>query len=198
MNSIKLKLLDLRSRLQIKRYLKNLDVSDVSIISMSSIGGIVYHYCKRKFLSPTVNLFFTPGDFIKFVNNLEHYLSLTPTVYMGKQYTIGKLGDITVFFMHYDSCESALSKWEERKTRINFDKIFVIVVERNGFTEEDFENFKKLEMPKLLFTKTEKFKCDDSLYMSKYKNEDYLPDIILGRHMYDKGVLVKKINSAFE
>ena len=180
MSSIKLKLLDIRSRLQIKRYLKNLDVSDVSIISMNCIGGIVYHDCKSKFLSPTVNLFFTPGDFIKFVNNLEYYLALTPEVFMGKQYPIGKIGDITVFFMHYDSCESALSKWEERKARINFEKIFVIMVERDGFSKTDFENFKNIKYPKLLFTRNKEYDCECSFYMPKYKNLEQLPDIIPG------------------
>lgn len=48
--------------------------------------------------------------------------------------------------MHYDSCEDALQKWEDRKKRVNPQKIFVIMVEQNGFSKEDFENFKKLNI----------------------------------------------------
>lgn len=121
---------------------KQLDLSEISLISMNCIGGIIYHDTHQKFLSPTVNLFFTPKDFLKFVENLDYYLSIVPTVENGGKYPIGRLGDITLYFMHYKSADEALSKWEERKKRINRDKIFVIMVERDGFTQQDFEGFK--------------------------------------------------------
>lgn len=174
-----------------------LDLSNISLIAMNCIGGVVYHDCKQKFLSPTVNLYFYPSEFIKFVNNLEYYLSLTPRVEMGKNYPIGFLDDIKIFFMHYNTPEEALSKWEERKTRINKDRVFVIMVERDGFTDEDFENFKRINYPKLLFTKTEKYLFDDSLYISKFKNFDQLPDIIPGRYIYYKMKLVKAIKKVY-
>ena len=146
---------------------KQLDLSEISLISMNCIGGIIYHDTHQKFLSPTVNLFFTPKDFLKFVENLDYYLSIVPTVENGEKYPIGRLGDITLYFMHYKSAEEALSKWEERKKRINRDKIFVIMVERDGFTQQDFEGFKKIKYPKLLFTRNKDYECDDSLYFEK-------------------------------
>ena len=119
---------------------KKVDFSEISLISQNCIGGIIYHDANQRFLSPTVNLYILPKDFIKFVNNLDYYLSLTPKVEMGKDYPIGTLGDIQINFMHYSSPEEAVEKWEERKQRINFDKIFVIMVERDGFDDEDFKN----------------------------------------------------------
>ena len=68
------------------------------------------------------------------------------------------------------------------------------MVERDGFSDEDFEAFKKIEYPKVLFTKTKKYQCDDSIYMPQYKNEAQLPDIIPGRYIYYKGKLIKEIN----
>lgn len=177
---------------------KTINLSEISLISMNCIGGVLYHDCGKKFLSPTVNLYFLPSDFIKFVNNLDYYLSLTPTVCMGDRYPVGVLDDIKIFFMHYHNCEEALKKWEERKKRINFEKIFVIMVERDGFSKNDFENFKNIKYPKLLFTRNKEYDCECSFYMPKYKNLEQLPDIIPGRYMYDKGVLVKKINSAYK
>lgn len=174
-----------------------LDLSNVSLISMNCIGGIVYHDCNQKFLSPTVNLYFYPSDFIKFVNNLDFYLSKTPMVTMGQKYPIGEIEDIKIYFMHYNSPEEALSKWEERKIRINRDRIFVIMVERDGFNKECFEGFKKIKYPKMLFTKTKEYECEDSLFMNKYRNLDQIPDIIPGRYMYYKMKLINSIKKAY-
>lgn len=165
---------------------------------MNCIGGVVYHDCDQKFLSPTVNLCFSPSDFIKFVNNLNYYLSVTPKVTMGQDYPIGTLDDIKIFFVHYSSCEEALAKWEERKKRVNYDKIFVVMMERDGFSDIDFDGFKEIKYPKFLFVKTKKYEFTDSLYMSKFKNMDEIPDIIPGRYMYSKMKLVKVIKKAFD
>lgn len=172
---------------------RRLDLSDVSIISMNCVGGILYHDCNSRFLSPTIDLYFEPADFIKFVNNLNYYLSLTPKVSMGQKYPIGTLEDIKIFFVHYSSCEEAIAKWEERKKRVNYDKIFVIMVERDGFSDINFENFKNVKYNKILFTKSLKYKCEDSLFMKKYSKRAQLPDIIPGRYMYSKMKLVNSI-----
>lgn len=168
---------------------RKIDLSDISIISMNCVGGILYHDCESKFLTPTINLYFEPSDFIKFVNNLDYYLEKTPKVVMGEKFPIGTLEDIKLYFMHYDTPQYAIEKWEERKRRINKDKIFVIMVERDGFVKEDFENFKKIKYPKFLFTKTKEYKCKDSVYMPKYKDMEEVPDIIPGRRMYYKMAL---------
>lgn len=191
-------ILNNRRRIYSKIVKKSIDLSNISIISMNCIGGVLYHDCGAKFLSPTVNLYFLPSDFIKFVNNLEYYLSFTPKIKMSGKYPIGNLDDITIYFMHYTSCEEALRKWEERKQRVNFERIFIIMVERDGFSKEDFENFKKIKYPKFLFTKTREYKCDFSFYMSKYRKLDQIPDLIPGRHMYDKMRLLKELNKVNE
>ncbi len=198
MNRIKNLYYTWRRRLLSNIVKRKTDLSDISILSMNCIGGVLYHDCEQRFLSPTINLYFLPSDFIKFVNNLDYYLSITPYAEMGDKYPIGKLDDIKIFFMHYDNTEIALEKWEERKKRINKDKIFVIMVERDGFTKENFESFKKIKYPKLLFTKTKEYKCEDSFYMKKYKDLEQLPDIIPGRYMYDKMKLINSINKAYK
>lgn len=176
---------------------KKVDFSEISLISQNCIGGIIYHDANQRFLSPTVNLYILPKDFIKFVNNLDYYLSLTPNVKMGKDYPIGTLGDIQINFMHYSSPEEAVEKWEERKRRINFNKIFVIMVERDGFDDEDFKEFLKINYPKILFTRNEKYISINSVYLKKFKNEKELPDIIPGRYMYKNMTLVKLVNKTF-
>lgn len=179
----------------LSRIVKNkINLSEISLISQNCIGGIIYHDANQRFLSPTVNLYILPKDFIKFVNNLDYYLSLTPKVEMGKDYPIGTLGDVKINFMHYSSPQGALEKWEERKQRVNFDKIFVIMVERDGFDDEDFKDFLKIKYSKILFTRNEKYISDNSVYLKKFKNEKELPDIIPGRYIYKYLKIVKLLN----
>lgn len=188
----------IRTKFMVKKVKGKIDLSDISLISMNCIGGTFYHDVGYKFLSPTINLFFTASDFIKLVNNLDYYLSLIPVVEMGEKYPIGTLDDIKIYFMHYYSCEEALKKWEERKNRINTDKIFVIMIEQNGFSKDDFENFKKIKYPKILFVNKKEYRCEDSVYFSKYENEEYLPDIIQGRYYYKGNKLINAVRKAFE
>lgn len=185
---------------RVNRAKKLLDLSDITLFSQNCIGGIMYHDNEAKFLSPTVNLFMMPSDFLKFVNNYERYLSEIPTVIDGENYPIGKFSDgLQINFMHYISKEQALEKWEIRKRRVNKNKIFVICIERDGFSQDDFMEFKKLKFPKVLFTKNESRKNDaDCIYIAKYKNEPEVPDIIPYRMMYYKNLLPKAVKRAFD
>lgn len=189
--------LRIRTRFFGKYVKKKMDLSDISIIAMNCIGGVMYHDAGQKFLTPTVNLFFLPGDFGKFACNPEYYLSLKPEITMGEEYPVGVLDDIKVYFMHYETCSEALEKWEERKQRINYEKIFIIMVDRDGFTDEDFELFRKIKYPKVLFTVQKKYKSEDTIYMPEYKKDGQVPDLIPGRYMYKGFKLIKKINKVY-
>ncbi|EAK5966748.1 DUF1919 domain-containing protein, partial [Campylobacter lari] len=87
----------------------------ISIFSNNCIAGFLYNDYNIKFYSPTINLQFTPMDFIKFCSNIDFYLSikleenqdmqiaeeqfaLISNVKINKQFPVGKLGDILVFF----------------------------------------------------------------------------------------------------
>lgn len=48
---------------------------DFTIISSNCVGGIIYHELGERFLSPTINLWFEPNDFLKFASNFDFYLS---------------------------------------------------------------------------------------------------------------------------
>ena len=52
---------------------KKLKNKNPSIISSNCNGGFIYHDLNLKFFSPTINLFFYPKDYIKFIANLEYY-----------------------------------------------------------------------------------------------------------------------------
>lgn len=173
------------------------DISDVSLISMNCIAGMYYHDVNNIFLTPTINLFFSADDFIKFVNDLEHYLSITPVVTMGEKYPIGILDDIKIYFMHFSSVELALEKWEERKKRVNLDRVFVIMVEQNGFTDKNYDEFQNIKYPRILFTSNPNHQADNVVYFEKYKELDELPNIIDHREFYKDMKLPKAVNKAY-
>lgn len=46
-----------------------------TIFSTNCIGGIIYHNLKLRFLSPTINLWISPKDYIKLLEDPQKYFS---------------------------------------------------------------------------------------------------------------------------
>lgn len=150
----------LRRRIN-KNYRKNLKNKNCSIIAMNCIGGVVSHELGLRFNSPTVNLWFKPEEFIRFLSRLEYYLydckiCMDENISNQYGYPVGKLDDINVYFTHYESFEQAERKWNERLQRINMDNLYIIMVEKDGCTEEDIFAFENLKYKhKVIFTAKE-------------------------------------------
>ena len=85
-------------------------------------------------------------DFIKFCNNLIHYLNceMEPFNHEKYDYPIGQIDDVLLYGLHYNSFEELKEKWDERKKRVNHDNLFIMMSERDGCTLEDIENFDRL------------------------------------------------------
>ena len=97
----------------------------ISIISCNCIGGVMYHDLGLPFLSPTINLYFDPKDFLRYVKNLRYYNSLElENVTLMNDYPQGRLDDVLIHFLHYKTFDEAKICWEKRKKRICYDNIF--------------------------------------------------------------------------
>lgn len=59
--------------LGIHRMLKIFLKKDITILSNNCAAGFIYHRYGLRFNSPTVNLQMSPKDFLKYVQNIEHY-----------------------------------------------------------------------------------------------------------------------------
>lgn len=190
----------IKEKYRIRKARKILNLSNVTLLSQNCIGGVMYHDCNVEFLSPTINLYMEPSDFISFVNNMELFLCTKPTMTMGENYPVGCLEDqLKINFMHYKTEEEALTKWETRKERIVKDRIFVICIERDGFKDEHYKAFKKIKYPKALFTIRKELKNDpECIYIAKFRKGEEMPDIIPGRYMYYNNRLPKLIKKAFD
>lgn len=151
---------------------------DCSIISINCIGGVVSHEFNLRFNSPTVNLWFGTKDYLKFLNNMQHYLydcDLVQDEILSNQYgyPVGILGDIKIFFQHYTTFDEAKYKWNERTKRVKWDNLYVIMVQGEDCTEQDIVEFDSLYFKhKVCFTAKEYPKYNCCYYISNSQKND--------------------------
>ena len=119
-----------------------------SIISKDCVGGMLAHELGIRFDSPTVNLYFSSNDFVKFCRDIKFYLSepITEDKDTDKNFPVGLIGSdekmIRIYFMHYDNFQQAKEKWYERASRINWDNLFFIMTDRGD--EKTMKEFDSL------------------------------------------------------
>ena len=177
-NAIKYRIWKFFHAIRCKKYRRQFTNKDVSIISMNCTGGILYHNLGLPFLSPTINLYLRAEDFIKFCEKLDYYLSIDKmeecydsNIIEDRKYPVAKLGDIYPCLVHYKSIKEAEKKWNERKKRINFQKLVIINTDREGMTSELMDRFERLPYKKVMFTHNETNRGRDFVYIPGYENE---------------------------
>ena len=156
-----------------KKKIKFLKNKDFSLFSNNCNGGVVLRDLGVRFNSPFINLNVNPKDYVKYIKNLDYYNSLPLEVKMveGIDYPIGTLGDLTIEFIHYKTCELAKQKWEERAKRINKDNLFIMLTEQHDCTEEIVREFDKLPYKnKVVFTYRKYEDVKSSIYLEEFKD----------------------------
>ena len=181
-------------RAWLRHRLKN---RDFTILAPTCIAGVIYHELGVQFLSPTINLWMYDKDFLKFVHNLDEYLSYELRFVSGIDPTpTAFCGDILIHFNHYQTDEDARSKWEERKTRINRDNLFIIMADQPDggvITHEDMLSLKDIDCKgKIVFTVKDYDDMDYLVHLPKDPEKDcvnmYMFDKshVLGRYHWEK------------
>ena len=171
---------------------KDMHAEGITFISQNCIGGVLYHDLGLQFLSPMINTFIPEPGFVKLVLNLRHYMEQELVVRWHETYPVGMLEDVEIHFMHYETCKDAKEAWNRRKQRINWDKIFVIGTDRDGFDETVYELWKQVKYPKILFTAHPEF-TEEAVYFPEYAAEGQVVDLISGRKFYHNGMLISKL-----
>lgn len=169
-----------------RRNRKRLKNHDFSIICSDCTAGCVCKDLKVRMNSPTRNFYFNADDFIKFCENLDYYLSLSPCPYNGDykengtQYTMASLGDLKMFLVHYSSVEQAREEWDRRKIRVNQENIFFVMNDRNYCDKTYIQAFNNLPYKnKVCFTHIpyDEFEC--TYYITGSEKEDYLESLMV-------------------
>lgn len=100
---------------------------------------------RKKLGKNLINLWMNQKDFLKMAHDLKSYMSKELVFVKGEyDYPIALLGDVKVYFNHSKTEEEALHSWERRKTRINYDNLYIIMYDRDGLTDEDFDVLSKI------------------------------------------------------
>jgi len=171
---------------------RGINAEGITFVSQNCIGGVLYHDLGMQFLSPTINTFIPEPGFVKLVLNLRYYMDQDLIVRWGEDYPLGMLDDVEIHFMHYSTCKEAKDSWDKRKARINWDKIFVIGTDRDGFDDAVYAQWKQIPYPKILFTAHKEY-TEDAVCYPEYETEGQIGDLISKRSFYKQAVLIKKI-----
>nr|WP_302141633.1 DUF1919 domain-containing protein [uncultured Schaedlerella sp.] len=159
-----------------KRKRSRIQNTEFSIIASNCCGTFIYYDMGLPYLSPTINLSMGMNDFVKLAGNLKWYLEQEFVEGEGNgNCPVGLLGDIKIDFVHYDTFEEGVLKWEERKKRINWDNLFFMGVEKDGCTYETIKRFDELPYKnKVIFTHVKYPEFDSAYHIRGFEERDEL------------------------
>ena len=155
---------------------KSNDGKDLTNLSSYALLD-AYYDMNLPFLSPTVNIAMDMNDFVEMAENLPWYMEQqfekieTPA----GTCPAGLLGALRINFIHYDSFEEGVRKWEERKKRINWDNLFLVGTEKDGCTYETIRRFDCLPYKnKVIFTHVEYPEFSSAYYIRGFEEKEEL------------------------
>lgn len=158
-----------------KENIKKLKNNNMSIFSSNCIVGVLYHELGLRFMSPFINIYVEPKDYIKFLKNPKIYLKYELKKMESNEYSfpVAQLNDVKLYGVHYKNFDEMNIKWKERIKRINWDNLYVFMVERDGCSEEDIKEFDKLPYKnKVIFVHKEMPDVSSAVYIEKFKYND--------------------------
>ena len=164
-----------RRRLFLAKAKKHLKNKNFSLVASNCNGAAILHDLGLPFQSPFVNLWIKPQDFIKMLQSLEKYLEAELCFINedGISYPVAMLDDVKIYFQHYETEEDAREKWNKRKSRMDYDNLFVLFSDRDGCTEEDLIRFDNLPyIHKAVFVNRPYERIKSAVYIRGFENED--------------------------
>ncbi len=164
---------------QLKSRLKN---HGMTVISANCVGAFVLHDLGEPFNSPFVNLYLSPKNFIRYLQNIDFYQRQSlEFIFSEKNYPIGKLADIEIHFMHYRDEQEAREKWQTRSARINPDNLFIIMTDKDGTQGITYENlvaFDQLPFKnKVVFTHKPYPELRTAFYIKGFEQHNQVGDL---------------------
>lgn len=154
---------------------KKLQNRDFSLLASNCNGCILSHDLGLQFRSPFVNLWLYPGDYLKYLKDMDHYINsdLKFISEEGIDYPVALLDDIRIYFQHYHSKEEAAEKWTERTKRINRNNLFILFTDTDGCTMEQLKEFDALPYQhKAVYTHLPYADIKSAVYIPGFEDSD--------------------------
>ncbi|WP_294904625.1 DUF1919 domain-containing protein [uncultured Eubacterium sp.] len=167
-------------KLHIKDVRNRIENKDFTLLASNCMGGLIYHNLGLQFKSPTINLQICSNQFADFILNLDEYLKKDiEFIEPDNGVPVGKLGDMTIHFTHYKTNEEALEKWNKRKSRINYDNLYILLNDMDGITEEQIRALGNVKCKNMcIFTAKEYPDLPYTLYLPEFKNQECIGNIM--------------------
>lgn len=163
-----------------KRARKKIRNKNITIFCSNCIGGIIYHELGMHFMSPTINLRIYSNDFIRFLLNINAYLEkklefIEPT----EGCPAAMLGDVLITFTHFSNNKEAEVKWEERKKRINWNNVYIILNDRDNVTEDNIRSLDAVPCKNIVVFTSQKYESIPYTFqITEFFNEPCVGDLI--------------------
>ena len=170
-------------RIFINRQLKSrLQNHGMTVISANCVGAFILHDLNEPFNSPFVNLYLSPSDFVRYLQNIEFYQRQSLTfIQSEKPYPVAKLADLKVHFMHYRNSKEAQQKWLVRSARMNLDNLFIMMTDKDdaqGIAYEDLAAFDQLPFKnKVVFTRKPYPEFKSAFYIKGFEKQNQVGDL---------------------
>lgn len=170
-------------RIFINRRLKSrLQNHGMTVISANCVGAFILHDLNEPFNSPFVNLYLSPNDFVRYLQNIEFYQQQSLTfIQSEKPYPVAKLADLKVHFMHYRNSQEAQQKWLARSARMNLDNLFIMMTDKDdaqGIAYEDLVAFDQLPFKnKVVFTRKPYPEFKSAFYIKGFEKQNQVGDL---------------------
>lgn len=156
--------------------------SKIAIISNNNWGVDYYKKKGEKYNTPTVDTKMSPEDYIKFVENFDEYIKVSPKeVESLEKYPVGKLEvnseKVIIHFTQESNWEIALKHWEERKNLLPKKSSIIFKICDNKFkgslSSDLLDRFYNSKISKKVV-----FLSEFCNYKDKYTNKQYDAKVI--------------------
>ena len=158
-----------------------------SLIANDCIGGTISYDLKEEFRSPTVKVLIPNDCYLKFVTDLEYYLSceIKEKLNSGKPYPVGVLVPkdeehipIELHFEHDTCWDVPYKKWVKRCQRVNYEKLYFIWHFFDEDDERDIRVFDSLNIRKLIILHKQIQGIKNGVVVNCYDEDPYSGKIL--------------------
>ena len=180
---------------------------DFTLVCNNCLGGFMNKDFNLRFNSPFINLFIRDEDYVELLNKDNFKLFLNEPIVEVKDksvpYPVGKIGNIRLDFMHYKSIEEAITKFEQRRSRMNFDNLFFIMTCVHQIDDKLINRFEEAHFKnKVIFVNKPNDKYKSAFYIKGFENQNGLGFLWEyqkpGKRYYDQFDFVKFFNQEGE